>query len=114
MNRNEFLIVTGLSGLVVALLILQIVFVHWANNDQTNMMRAQQYLNQGQVAWKNFTQVAQLTASLSEQKNDQALKDLLGRQQISIGPPSGQAAPSPDNTAPAPAPAPAPMANPHP
>jgi hypothetical protein len=111
MNRTEFLIVTGLSGLVAALLILQIFFVRWNNEDQVRMMYAQQYINQGQYSWKIFTQVAQLTANYCQQKNDAQLKELLAGQNINLNPPSDQGSQGSEgggSSAPAPAPAPLP------
>jgi uncharacterized membrane protein YcaP (DUF421 family) len=111
MNRNEFLIVTGLSALVAALLIVQIVFVRMANYDQLRAMQAQQIINQGQVSLKNLQQVALRTAQLSQQTGDQGLKDLMARQQIAIGPAQNQ---SSSESAPAPSAAPAPAsANTH-
>ncbi len=105
MNRNEFLIVTGLSGLVAVLLILQIVFVRMANYDQARVMQAQQLIQIGQVSLKNLQQVAMRTAQLSQQTGDPALKDLMTRQQIAIGQPPAQ---SSDGSSSAPAPAPMP------
>ena len=104
MNRNEFLIVTGLSGLVFVLLVLQIVFVRTANYDQARVMQAQQYINQGQVCLNNLQKVAMRTAQLSQTTGDQGLKDLMVRQQIAIGPAPSQ---TPSESAPSPAPAPA-------
>ena len=108
MNRTEFLIVTSLSGLVAILLILQIVFARMANVEQTRVMQAQQFVNQGQVCLKNLQQLALRTAQLSQQTGDQGLKDLMARQQISIGAPAGQSAGGGTASAPAPAPTPAP------
>jgi hypothetical protein len=108
MNRNEFLIVTGLSSLVAVLLIVQIIFAHLASNEQTQLMRAQQFINQGQTSVGNLRQVALLVAQYSEQTGDQDLKDLMVRQNISIKPNQGSA---PQGGA---APAPAPSPNPTP
>jgi len=114
MNRNEFLIVTSLSGLVVILLIAQIVLARMANADQTRVMQAQQYINQGQVCLKNLQQVAMRTAQLSQQKDDQGLKDLMARQQISIGAPPSQSSGSSPAVPPAPESVPAPTPTPTP
>src|SRR5277367_2199312 len=110
MNRNEFLIVTCLSALVAILLIVQVVVARMAGYEQTQVYRAQQYISQGEVCLKNLKQVALRTAQLSQQKDDQGLKDLMARNQIAIGNPnqgadgSAQAAPAPESTSPAPTP----------
>lgn len=107
MNRNEFLIATSLSSLVVILLIAQIVLVRMANTDQNQVMGARQYISQGEVCLKNLQQVALRTAQLAQQKDDQGLKDVMARQSISISAPPSQASGSSAAAAPAPAPAPA-------
>ncbi|HUB66781.1 MAG TPA: hypothetical protein VL981_04785 [Candidatus Methylacidiphilales bacterium] len=110
MNRNEFLIITGLSSLVAVLLIVQIIFAHLASNEQTQLMQAQQFINRGQVSVNNLRQVALLVAEYTARTGDQGLKDLMTRQNISIKP-NQNAAPSGGAEA-APAPAPAPSSTP--
>ncbi len=101
MNRNEFLISTGLSALVVVLLVLLVVVGKMAGSDQIALMKSQQEINQGQVALRNLQQLAVRTAQLSQQYQDQGLKDLLARQQISIGAPQQPAADGSAPSAPA-------------
>ena len=114
MNRNEFLIVTSLSGLVAILLISQIVLARMTNAEQNRVMQAQQVINQGQVCLKNLQQVAMRTAQLSQQKDDKGLKDLMARQQISINPAPSQSSGNSAAEAPAPASVPAPVSVPTP
>ncbi len=100
MTRNQFLIVTGLCGLVFVLLILQIVFVRMANYDQARLVQAQQMIQQGQVSLSNLQKLAVRTAQVSQQSGDDGLKQLMARQQITISP-NAQQAPADGSTAPA-------------
>jgi hypothetical protein len=108
MNRNQFLVLTGLSSLVILFLFLQIIFVRMAGVDQGKLMQAQQIVQQGQQCDQRVRILAQRIYNDSQRFHDQGLTDLLARQQITItAPPAGgEAAPAP---AEAPAPAPAPM-----
>jgi predicted negative regulator of RcsB-dependent stress response len=100
MNRTQFWILNGLAGFVVLLFITQIFLVRAAIYEQNQMAMAQQALQQGQAFQGNLKQLALRIVQVSQQTNDQALKDLLTRQQISFTP-QGQ-----DSATPAPAPAP--------
>ncbi len=102
MNRTYFWILTYLSSLIAILLILQIVFVRMTTYDQARLVQRQQIVNEGQAYDLHVRQVAARIYQLSQQ--DQALKDLLNRQQITIAPPTDGSA-NAEPAAPTPAPA---------
>jgi regulatory protein YycI of two-component signal transduction system YycFG len=106
MNRIQFFVLTGLSSLIVLLLVGHIFLVRQTNFEQNRLAAAQQVINQGQAFQNNLKQLAIRIYSDSQKTNDQGLKDLLARQQISYTPASAAA----DNQG-TPAPAPAPMAH---
>jgi hypothetical protein len=106
MNRIQFFILTGLSSLVVLLLIGHIFLVRQVGIDQAILNQAQQRVNQGQAFQSNLKQLAIRIFQDSQKTGDQGLKDLLARQQITYTPtPEGanSSEPSVPNT-PAPAP----------
>ena len=108
MNRIQFFVLTGLSSLVVLLLIGHIFLVRSTNFEQNRLAYAQQVINQGQTAQGNLKQLAIRIYQDSQRTNDQGLKDLLTRQQISYkaNPPADEPGPSP-TPGPSPSPAPA-------
>jgi hypothetical protein len=102
MNRIQFFILTGLSSLVVLLLIGHIFLVRATNFQQNRAAYAQQVVNQGQVFEGNLKQLA-MRIYQDSQKNggDSGLKDLLARQQITYTPNAEGAnveGPAPTNT----------------
>ncbi len=111
MNRIQFWILTGLSGVVLLLLVGHIFLVRQTNFEQNRLVAVQQAVNQGQAFQSNFKQLAVRIYQLSQQSQDPGLKELLVRQQIAISP--GDSTSTSTNTtetpgAPAPTPAPAP------
>jgi hypothetical protein len=86
MNRYQFWSLISLSGLLVVLLFLQILLIRQTNYEQTRLVMAQQVINQGQAFQTNLKQLAMRIVQLSQQTQDQGLKDLLTRQQISFTP----------------------------
>ena len=104
MNRNQFWILNGLSGLVVVLLLAQILLARQAGYEQGQIAQAQQLANQGQAFGQNLKQLAMRIVQLSQSTGDPALKDLLTRQQISFTP-AADATNGGSASAPAPAPA---------
>jgi len=106
MNRIQFFILTGLSSLVVLLLVGDIFLVRETNFQQNRSAYAQQIVNQGQTFQGNLKQLATRIFQDSQKNGgDQGLKDLLARQQITWTPsPEGAnvEGPAPANT-PAPA-----------
>jgi hypothetical protein len=100
MSRTHFFIVTCLSGLVVALLVLQIIFVRMTAYDQARLIERQQIVNEGQSFDLHARQVAARIYQISQQTQDQGLKELLARQQITLAPPTDGGT----NTPPAPTP----------
>jgi predicted negative regulator of RcsB-dependent stress response len=101
MKRIEFFILTGLSSLVVLLLIGHIFLVRQAAFEQNRLSVAQQIVTEGQTAQNNLKQVAIRIYQDSQKTQDQALKDLMTRQQISFKPTeSATSAPADTTTAP--------------
>jgi len=103
MNRIQFLTLTGLSGLVVILLGAQIVLGRLNGEAQFRNSQAQQIITVGQTSQQMVKQLAIRIYSDSQKTQDQGLKDLLGRQQISYN--AGGESNATENPAPAPAPA---------
>jgi competence protein ComGC len=94
MNRIQFFVLTGLSSLVVLLLIGHILLVRQTNFEQNRLAAAQQVINQGQAFQGNLKQLAVRIYQDSQKTQDPGLKDLLDRQQIKYTPsPEGAAAP---------------------
>lgn len=86
MNRIQFWVLTGLSVLVALLLVAHIFLVRQCNFEQNRLTLAQQALTQGQAFQGNLKQLAMRIIQVSQQSQDQGLKDLLARQQISFTP----------------------------
>src|SRR5476649_2738678 len=105
MNRIQFFVLTGLSSLVVLLLIGHIFLVRQTNFEQNRLAAAQQAINQGQTFQGNLKQLAVRIYQDSQKTQDQGLKDLLARQQITYTPQGEAAVPNGETPAPAPAPA---------
>lgn len=106
MNKIQFWVLTALSIFIVVILGLQIVLLRMANYDQARVAQAQQIIQEGQACDVRVRQLAARIYQVAQQTQDQGLKDLLTRQQITLAPqPANQ-----DTTVPNPAPAP--IANP--
>ena len=86
MNRTSFWILTYLSSVIAILLILQIIFVRITTYDQARLVQRQQLVSEGQSFDLHVRQVAARIYQVSQQTQDQGLKDLLTRQQITIAP----------------------------
>src|SRR6202012_6190521 len=86
MNRIQFFLLTGLSSLIVLLLLGHILLVRQANFEQNRLAMAQQALTQGQAFQNNLKQLATRIVADSQKTQDQGLKDLLARQQITFSP----------------------------
>jgi uncharacterized protein YpmS len=84
MNRIQFFLLVGLSSLIVLLLIGHILLVRQTNFEQNRPAMAQQALQQGQAFQNNLKQLATRIVQDSQKTQDQGLKDLLTRQQISF------------------------------
>jgi hypothetical protein len=100
MNRLQFIIVTSLSGVIALCIFVQIILVRMSATDELNVQKAQATLQQGQLCYTRLQQIAGRVAQLAQSQNDQVLKDLLTRQNITIKPPGS------DGSAPAGASAP--------
>ena len=86
MNRIQFFVLTGLSSLVVLLLIGHILLVRQTNFEQNRLAQAQQVINQGQSFQGNLKQLAVRIYQDSTKTQDPGLKELLDRQQIKYTP----------------------------
>jgi hypothetical protein len=86
MNRIQFFVLTGMSSLVVLLLIGHIFLTRQNNFEQNRLAAAQQAINQGQAFQANLKQLAVRIYQDSQKTQDQGLKDLLTRQQITYNP----------------------------
>jgi len=75
-----------MGSLIALLLILQIIFVRMTNYDQALLLERQQFINQGEQSEVHLRQLAARIYQVSQQTQDQGLKDLLVRQQITITP----------------------------
>jgi len=84
MNRIQFLIVTSASGLLALLLLSHILLVRQNNFAQNRLLAAQQFVTQAHGIEGNLKQLALRIYQLGQQSQDQGLKDLLVRQQITF------------------------------
>lgn len=91
MNRNQYWVLLAGSCLVVLFLVLQIISAHSAQYAQARVMAAQQVITEGRSCDARMRQLAARVYQVSQQTQDQGLKDLLVRQQISFTPPTGTA-----------------------
>jgi hypothetical protein len=88
MNRIQFFVLTGLSSLVVLLLIGHILLVRQTNFEQNRLAQAQQIINQAQAFQGNLKQLAVRIYQDSQKTQDPGLKELLDRNQIKYTPPA--------------------------
>jgi len=105
MNRIQFFVLTGLSSLVLLLLIGHIFLVRQATIEQNRLAQAQQIINQAQVFQGNLKQLAVRIFQDSQKSQDPGLKELLERQQIKYTP-AGDTTNALETPAPAPTAAP--------
>ena len=84
MNRIQFFVLTGLSSLLLLLLIGNVLLSLKVSNEQTQTAQIQQALTQGQTIATNLRQLALRIYSDAGKTGDQGLKDLLARQQITF------------------------------
>ena len=102
MTRTQHWILLAGSCLVVLFLLLQIVFARQAQYAQARLLTAQQVITDGRNCDVRLRQLAAHIYQLSQQTQDQGLKDILARQQITVqSPPATTAAPAQLATPPA-------------
>ncbi len=89
MNRIQFWILTGLSGVLALLFLANIILVRMNNFEQNRLNLAQQAVSQGQASQSILKQIAVRILSDSQKTQDPGLKDLLIRQQITYNPNNG-------------------------
>jgi len=101
MNRIQFWISIGLSGLVALLLLLQVVLSRSAAKESQDVAQAQQFLNNAQAFSGNLQKLAMRIVQVSQANGgDQGLKDLLTRNQITFTPSADGSNAAPVNPAP--------------
>ncbi len=108
MTYPRFLVLTILSSFIALCVLLQIIFVRMVQADELRLKQAELMLQEGQNCYGRLQQIAARVAQVSQQQQDQALRELLTRQNIQIKPNAGApaaAAPAPAAAAPATQPA---------
>ena len=105
MNRVQFWILLSASSLIVILLLLQLFFARSSAYQQARLLQAQQVVNDGRTCEVRVRELAQRIYQVSQQTQDQGLKDLLARQNITVtgGASSSAPAPAPVGTTASPA-----------
>jgi hypothetical protein len=86
MNRIQFFVLTGLSSLVLLLLLGHIYLVHTVSFDQGQLNAVQQRVTQAQSFQENLKQLAVRIYQDAQKTQDPGLKELLDRQQIKYTP----------------------------
>ena len=90
MNRIQFFVLIGLSSLLVVLLLGQLFLSHKVGYQQAQAAALQQALTEGQGIQQKLTLLARrINAEAQKTPPDDALKDVLSRQQISFKNPDG-------------------------
>ena len=84
MNRTQFWILIAGSALLVVFLLLQIIFSRSYQFEQGRALAAQQIVTEGRAAYSRWRQLAGRVYQVANQNQDQGLKDLLTRQQITV------------------------------
>ena len=112
MNRIQFYILVGLSSMLVVLLGLNLLLVHKVTFQQGEVSSLQQAFTQGRDVQQKLTQLIQrINVEVQKTPPNQALKDILTREQINIKAPDAGANANATDSSAAPAPAaPAPSA----
>ena len=82
MNRIQFFVLTGLSCLVLLLLVGNLFLLRQTGMAQSQLAADQQAITQGQAFATNWKQLATRIIQDSQKTQDQGLKDILTRQQI--------------------------------
>jgi hypothetical protein len=103
MTRIQFWFLTVASAVLVLLLLLQVLLARDAQYAQARVLQAQQVVTQGRASDAQLRQLASRVYQVSQQTQDQGLKDLLVRQHIFVNPPGGSTG-STDSTVPSPTP----------
>jgi hypothetical protein len=95
MTRPQFIILTSMSCLLALCIFSQLYLVRAAGTDDSRLRAAGAALQEGQLDYNRLQQVANWTAALAVQKNDDSLRDLLTRNNIQVKPnPSAANAPA--------------------
>jgi hypothetical protein len=84
MKRYQYWILLAGSCLVFVLLLLQVIFEREGQYARVQVLQAQQVINEGRTCDTRIRQLANRIYQLSLQNQDQGLKDLLTRQQITV------------------------------
>jgi len=107
MNRIQFYVLIGLSSVLVVLLALNLWLTRKVTIQQVQASQLQQALTQGRDIQQKLTLLARrVNAEVQKTPSNQALKDILTREQINIKNPDTSASATDSSAAPASAPAP--------
>jgi hypothetical protein len=102
MNRIQFWILTTFSVLVVLLLVGQVVLGRLTETARLHVAAAQQVISRGEASQSMLKQLAARIYQDAEKTQDQGLKDLVSREQISFNPSNansgGASSPAPSSS----------------
>jgi hypothetical protein len=84
MSRVQHLVLIVLSSVVFFFLVVQAASSLWLQQLQKNLFRAQEIVQQGRVCDQRWRQLIGRIAEVGQKTQDQALKDLLTRQGITV------------------------------
>ena len=105
MNRIQFYILVGLSSMLVVFLALNLWLVHKVTFQQGEVSSLQQAFTQGRDVQQKLTQLIQrINVEVQKTPPNQALKDILTREQINIKAPDAGANANATDSSAAPAP----------
>jgi hypothetical protein len=86
MNRIQFFVLTGLSSLVALLLAGHIALDYQVGKAQNTVLHVRQLISQGEVASNGLQRLGSLIGQEGQRTGDQALKEMLTRQQLNYIP----------------------------
>jgi hypothetical protein len=105
MNRIQFVVLVGLSSLLVLFMMAHLYLAHKVGYQQATASALQQGLSQGRDIYQKLNLLARrINNEAQKTPSDQALKDILTHQQITIKNPDASSSPSSSDTSAVPAP----------
>jgi hypothetical protein len=94
-TRLQFIVLTCLSVFVALCILLELYLSHAEGQEEIRLASMTREMQEGQLDYNHLQQVANWTAALAERQNDQALRDVLARNNIQVKPPTAPAAGAP-------------------
>ncbi len=95
MTRVQFIVLTCLSVFVALCILLELYLSHAEGQEEIRLASVTRELQQGQLDYNHLQQVANWTAAIADRQNDQALRDVLARNNIQVKPPAAPAGGAP-------------------